>query len=314
VARCLASALPAAIGCSAGPGNSGGSSDAAAAVSDHPGNPSCIGLSASCPGRSEDCCESRFVPGGTFQRDNVADAPFAATVGDFRLDTYEVTVGRFTKFVADYPASRPAKSSGRNPKSPDDPGWDPAWDVFLPADQATLNAKVQCDAEYQTWGRGDNLAMNCVTWFDATAFCIWDGGRLPTSAEWNYAAAGGADQRFYPWSQPPTDETIDVSYAVFSPATYVAMVGSTSPKGDGKYGQSDLAGNVWEWVQDWYVPYFTSVCNDCAALVRPPNASERVIRGGSSYDDASYLTSMSIDVYDPTTRINYIGFRCARSR
>jgi formylglycine-generating enzyme len=280
-----------------------------------PTHPSCVGLAASCSGSNGDCCASSLVTGGTFQRENdLVDSPFAATIDDFRLDTYEVTAGRFARYVAGYPANKPAAGSGKNPRNSTDPGWDPAWNAFLPADRATLTANVQCDSTYQTWGNGDNLAMNCVTWFDANAFCIWDGGRLPTSAEWDYAAAGGSDQRYYPWSNPFTDETIDDSYAVYSPATYVAEVGSKSPKGDAKYGQSDLAGNVWEWVQDWYVPYYTTACDNCAALVPPPDTSERVIRGGSAYDDASYLNTFTVDVYNPTTRINYIGFRCARSR
>ena len=251
------------------------------------------------------------MAGGTFERDNLSDPLYQATVGDFWLDTYEATVGRFAKFVAAFPANKPAAGSGKNPRNPSDPGWSSAWDNLLRPDQATLTAAVQCDDEFQTWGRGDNLAMNCVTWYEAYAFCIWDGGRLPTQAEWNYAAAGGTDQRYYPWSRPSNSELVSPSYAVYAPAESVATVGSVSPQGDGKYGQADLAGNVWEWVQDWYMPFYTSSCDNCANLV--PSA-ERVVRGGSFYDDASYLPTSIDDVYDPTFRSKYIGFRCARNR
>ena len=62
-----------------------------------------------------------------------------------------------------------------------------------------------------------NAAINCVNWFEAYAFCIWDGGFLPTEAEWNYAASGGSEQRYYPWSAsfPPGATTIDETYASY---------------------------------------------------------------------------------------------------
>src|SRR6185503_5212427 len=101
--------------------------------------------------------------------------------------------------------------------------------------------------------------MNCVSWFEAFAFCAWDGGRLPTETEWNYAAAGGNEQRVYPWGA-----NIDLTKASYDCAgdgsgtgtpncmfSDMLPVGSRSPQGDGKWGQADLAGNVWEWTLDW---------------------------------------------------------------
>lgn len=129
------------------------------------------------------------------------------------------------------------------------------------------------------------MPVHYATWWEMYAFCIWDSGFLPTEAEWNDAAAGGADQRTYPWG---TDLSPD--NAVYS-APHPSTVGSKSPQGDGKWGQADLAGNMGEWTLDQY--------------------ESPVLRGGGGCDpsiDQERLTSFR-GVYPSTP----VGMRCARA-
>ena len=156
--------------------------------------------------------------------------------------------------------------------------------------------------------------MNCIDWFEAFAFCAWDGGRLSTEAEWNYAAAAGSQQRVFPWSNPPASTTIDDTYSasLFGPA--VLPVGSTSPKGDGLWTQADLGGGVLEWNLDWFnIPYRLTTCNDCADLVSDTFAGYgRVIRGGPLNERMPRTPALATN-QTPTTSTAVLGARCART-
>ncbi|MGA9654616.1 MAG: SUMF1/EgtB/PvdO family nonheme iron enzyme, partial [Polyangia bacterium] len=287
--------------------------------------PSCSGLAATCgPLGNGDCCASLLVPGGTFYRsyDDVdfTDMSYPATVNDFYLDKYEITVGRFRQFVnagMGTQASPPASGAGANSLITGS-GWDSTWNTNLAANTAALTAAISCDAAWQTWtdtaGENESQPMNCLDWYAAFAFCAWDGGRLPTEAEWNYAASGGSEQRYYPWSSPPTSTTIDDSHAVYCGGSCggTQNVGSKSPKGDGKWGHSDLAGNVWEWTLDWYGTY-QMPCDNCADIT-DASASSRVVRGGGFNSSASYLRSAYRYIGDgPWYDSNSLGARCART-
>lgn len=286
--------------------------------------PSCAGLQSNCgPGSNESCCASFVVPGGTYNRSN--NASFPATVSDFGLDRFEITVGRFRKFVEAYPGSKPAAGAGAHPLIAGS-GWDAAWDSKLPADKAGLIANVKCDATYEMWtdtpGKNENKPMNCISWYEVFSFCAFDGGRLPTEAEWNYAAAGGDEQREYPWSNPPSANLIDASYAVYNclgdgpPAGQCAgddilNVGSKSAKGDGKWGHADLSGSVYEWNLDWHANSYPSpFCNDCANVL---NGSDRVLRGGCWEYVESLLVSHVRNAYPPEVHGDFFGGRCART-
>jgi sulfatase modifying factor 1 len=296
------------------------------------------------PNANANCCASSIVPGNAagatnagmmFYRgydvatDNHNDMSFPATVSDFRLDTYEVTVGRFRAFVEagmGTQANAPAAGAGAHAKILAS-GWDAGWNGGLSANTTTLKANLKCQATHQTWtdspGSNENLPMTCTTWYEAFAFCIWDGGYLPTEVEWNYAASGGSEQRAYPWSSPASSTTIDCSFAnyyVNNPAgTYCVngttgalnRVGSESPKGDGRFGQSDLAGNVYEWNLDSYNSSYPATCNDCADLT---SNQSRVYNGGSLHNFDIFQRTSRRNGNGPEARATGVGVRCARMR
>jgi formylglycine-generating enzyme len=283
--------------------------------------PSCRHLAATCGASGkEDCCTSSATPGGTYYRsyDGVdhLDRSFPATVSDFRLDKYEVTVGRLRAFVDAGMGTRttaPVEGAGAHPKLPGS-GWRSAWNKELALDTATLKADLSCYSSYQTWtdtpASNENKAINCVDWYTAFAFCVWDGGRLATEAEWMYAAAGGSEQRYYPWSNPPQSTVIDDSYAAYCGSTCWSMqdVGMT-PKGDGKWGHSDLGGNAWEWTLDWNSSAVPVPCRDCGVV---EGGTWRNARSGAYNDLAATLRSATRHVYAPDYH-GIIGLRCARA-
>jgi formylglycine-generating enzyme required for sulfatase activity len=266
------------------------------------------------------------VTGGTYYRGyngvDMTDKSYPATVAAFYLDKYEVTVGRFRQFVnagMGTQANPPAASAGAHPLIAGS-GWDSTWNTKLPADTASLKAAMICDSTYypgsETWtdtaGTNESQPMNCLDWYTAFAFCAWDGGRLPTEAEWDYAASGGSEQRYYPWSSPPTSTTIDDTYAVYCGNSCGPQnVGSMSPKGDGKWGQSDLAGNMGEWVLDAWADY-PIPCDNCAVLTSS-DPRDSVRSGNFSYTALGVRSGWRIKEI-PYYRDRDIGVRCARTR
>jgi sulfatase modifying factor 1 len=177
---------------------------------DYPSCRNAAGTNCGVLGTGVSCCESSPVPGGTFNRRNSMTSP--ATVSPFSLDDYEVTVGRMRAFVDAGGVTRlapPAAGAGAHPKIPGS-GWNPVWNAFLPDDIVALRASFVRTTP--TWtdkpGANEHLPMNTVSWFIALSFCAWDGGRLPTYAEMSFAAAGGSEQRSYPWSVPASDQSI----------------------------------------------------------------------------------------------------------
>lgn len=273
--------------------------------------PQCDGVDPTCgPSGKESCCASKVVPAGDFWRANKMEFP--AHVSAFKLDRFEVTVGRFRRFVGSYPVNRPAKGAGQHPRIPGS-GWDAAWETFLPKDRAALESSLACDPTFATWtdeaGAHEELPINCVSWYLAFAFCAWDGGRLPTEAEWNYAAAGAAKQRDYPWGSGIA-QTVGVQ---FNCETTLGMcllrVGATSPASDGLYGQADLGGNLAEWTLDFHGDFLVP-CDDCALLKDAGNGRE--VRGGDfAHGTDGFYTYTRIG-FAPELPVDTMGIRCAR--
>jgi formylglycine-generating enzyme len=287
---------------------------------------------ADCGASSESCCTSLAVAGGTYDRTYTNSGTGAtgladpATISSFRMDKYLVTVGRFRQFVAAWNGGNgytPPAGSGKHAHlnggmglAATGGGYEPGWVVTDNGNIAPTDTNLTCGAPLTdpTWtssaGAQETLPINCVNWYEAYAFCIWDGGFLPSEAEWEYATAAGSKQREYPWgtAAPGTSNQYaiyDVNYT--ANATQIAPVG-TATLGAGYWGQLDLAGEVWEWNLDWYATY--APCTDCAAVT--PGTS-RVFRGGDFGDTAEYLLPPHRTERVPTGRGTGIGLRCART-
>ena len=281
---------------------------------------SCRALPSTCGvNQDESCCVSLKVPGGAFNRSN--DPMFPAEIADFSLDKYEVTVGRFRKFVDSYDAWRaaghPGLGEGSHPLI-NGTGWDPGLENELPATAESLRGVVKCDAIFQAWSDApaehEQRAMNCIDSLEAFAFCLWDGARLPTEAEWNYAAAGGDEQRSYPWGEaaPNSDAMLAVYGCSFLDSSCKTLANSevgSLPRGFGRYGHADLAGGVFEWNLDYYAAYGSEPCVNCANTT--PSAY-RSIRGGYFGTQGPRLATSYRSPHVPDNHIDYIGIRCAR--
>jgi len=313
------------------------------------------GTSTCGPDAGETCCKSIEVPGGAFYRSATDFSHhYPATVSAFRLDRFEVSVLRFARFLqalagggdggaeAGVPPWRPLAGSGKHAHLNSgqglvsssggyEAGWSSSWDSQLDYSFVNHQLSTCVDPGLVTYDPatmkyaanfGWSSPINCVTWAQAYAFCIWDGGFLPSEAEWNYVAAGGGAELEYPWSGTTDagplgigcDEAVYVS-ATAQCSPYVMPVGSTSPQGDGLWGQADLAGNVLEWALDLYTSPYPGDCHDCASLPLPGSdagVALRVQRGGSFVSSAAEVTA-SARGFSPEALASYAGgFRCAR--
>jgi formylglycine-generating enzyme required for sulfatase activity len=209
-----------------------------------------------------------------------------------------------------------------------EPGWLSSYDANVGLDHDTLS----CFAA--TWtpspGPYETRPMNCVNWWEAYAFCIWDGGFLPSEAEWEYAAAGGSEQRQYPWGS--ADPGTQNQYAIFDCnwgpydggycpyVKNIAPVGA-APLGFGRWGQMDLVGSMFQWTLDEpadfdYIDPFITPCVDCAYVTPSwhgvPGGVQRFVNGGNFATGTPPLNAWLRVKQDVDTNQGNVGFRCAR--
>jgi formylglycine-generating enzyme len=280
------------------------------------------------------CCETIWVPGGTYLMgqgdDEDPDATYERTVSGFYLDRFEVTVGRFQYFQSHFVL--PNEGEGAHPRIPAS-GWREAWEQIphpfadgrnaVPSDGDELGVQVVDDCDAPTRDADHpGRPINCVNWFVAFAFCAFDGGRLPTEAEWNYAAAFGSAQRPYPWSQSSEDMSIDSTHATFNnypmPSPDLPTPVGSWPLGRGGFerfagqGHDDLAGNVAEWTLDHWLEVPPAACGSDCLAAWTQGVDERVVRGGG-YPSPYYELRSGARTWAKAEAIDsFWGFRCVR--
>jgi formylglycine-generating enzyme required for sulfatase activity len=311
------------------------------------------GISNCGPSGNESCCTSLEVTGGgPFYRTYFWNTPAGpqqeadpATISGFRLDKYPVTVGRYRQFVAAWnnpPAYKPPAGSGKHTHlnggqglvnvDSGGPAYEPGWQT---SDNGYIYPASPCAtqyAAYATWtsaaGNNENLPINCVNWQEAYAFCIWDGGFLPSNAELEYVMAAGTQQREYAWGETPpgTNNQYTIAGCYYpnpaaSGGTYMSCTGfsniapvGSAPLGLGLWGQLDLTGEISVWVLDWYSMTLGNPCTDCAFLTQPTTNQWRDFRG-SSFDTAlnSLPTYGTTGAATPSYPPYETGIRCART-
>jgi formylglycine-generating enzyme required for sulfatase activity len=214
------------------------------------------------------------IPGGTFE---MGCSPGDGDCSDDEKPPHSVTVSGFEMLETEVTEAQYETVMGDNPS---------------------------CD--YNGGGGPDN-PVECVTWFDAKAFCEGIGGRLPTEAEWEYSARGGTTTRY-----SCGDDASCLDAIAWYDANSDGHKHDVKGKDPNGYGLYDMSGNVWEWTADWYSEtyYSESPANNPQG---PDSGSIRVFRGGGFDYYAVYLRVSFRGYFSPSGDYSNLGLRCARS-
>ena len=248
------------------------------------------------------------------------------TLDPFWIDPVAVTNERFSEFVAEIGHVTDAERYG----------WSFVFAGFLPDEFPAASAVAEAPWWRQVFGadwrhpegprstiadRTDHPVVH-VSWSDAVAFCEWAGRRLPSEAEWEYAARGGLEQKRFPWGdqrEPGGEHRMNVWQGVFPSQNtledgYLGTCPVRAFPANG-YGLHNNSGNVWEWCVDWFDPSFHSAPGAPRVNpVGPPSGQEKVTRGGSYLCHDSYCNRYRVAARksnEPHDSTGNLGFRSA---
>jgi serine/threonine-protein kinase len=244
-----------------------------------------------------------YVPAGEFtmgaadsdsQAQSLEKPQHIVYLDAFWIDRTEVTNAMFKGFVDATRYQTDAEKQGS--------GW--VLDVLAKAWSNTKGADWQHPrGPNSNLNELDNHPVVQVSWNDATAYCQWAGGDLPTEAQWEKAARS-TDGRIYPWgNQLPDQMRLNYNLGVKD----TTQVGAY-PTGASLYGALDMAGNVWEWVADWYGSYPNSPSSNPTG----PTSGDMRVRRGGCWDNDVFFVRVSVRWNTPDTWCDIGGFRCAR--
>ncbi len=246
-----------------------------------------------------------LIPAGTFQMgspdgEGSSDEhpQHAVTLDAFYLDTHEVTNRQFQQFVQTNSYKTTAEKEGK------------AWGYISQDGWKEISGaswrQPEGDRSVFTSGRETHPVVS-ISWEDAKAYCEGGGKRLPTEAEWEYAArSGGKDEV---WAGTSLERQL-TEYAVYSAnsGNRTASVGGKKPNGLGLY---DMSGNVWEWVADWYAKDYYQASPQKNPK-GPSSGAKKALRGGSWFHPPSLLRSANRSWFNPAYRDAFYGVRCAQ--